>query len=733
MNKVDIYVNGVRLDVFQDEEISINLSVQNVQDISKVFTDFTQGFTVPATAANNAIFQHYYRSDIDSSELTQNTLLNGESLFLSYKFRVLKDGGIVEAEGCCVDALDELGGSYVSTSSAVAFDGRLRQEARIEINSLPFRTGVIELENVQLKGTEPYAYTLTFYGDVVTLTDLFGEDYLYDLDFSIYDHPYTSEAIYERLTTDTNAPLFYPLMSPVKNWYYQSGSGAGADNENNIAHREGGEGQQRRGIRYYELKPALKVYTIIETIGTKYGITFTGEFVNTIPFQDLSLWLHRKEGYMYENQPNAMTYQKIDFQTRTGIYFNLANDTFDIPADFGSDAGTYEFSVNVTTLSQEANFAIYVNGGYRTSKVVTSTGTFSFVGLRLQDGDRISLRVKTQDNSTPLTYRVATWGMVFNPDAPVAPFSLGTASMTSSATITVTVRVSELMPEIKVKDFLAGVLKMYNMVIVPTTSNTFLLQPLDGWYAAGTDQNYQNYLDITEYTVDRPPLYKEIEFKYQPTEQILGFQYQQTNDVGFGDLNTTFIFDGEELLIEVPFECPLFERLTDQHPPTSLTNIVVYKSITTDANEDGVFNPYLGAPVLFYGYFDDYDLSTNSLTFVNADGTHEQVLTAWYANTSNRYSSAADSYSICFGGDIDPFHFESVNQSLYYTQWADYITDLYSKRRRVYNVEAVLPIGKIITLNLQNAIIWNGTKYLINNVSLNMTTGKATFELLNVV
>jgi hypothetical protein len=118
--------------------------------------------------------------------------------------------------------------------------------------------------------------------------------------------------------------------------------------------------------------------------------------------------------------------------------------------------GTFEFSVTVTALTQDANFAIYVNGGYRTSKVVTSTGPFSFVGVILQDGDRISLRVKTQDNTTPLTYRVTPWSMVFNPNAPVAPFSFGTASMSASATITAEVRVSELMPEIKVKDFLAG-------------------------------------------------------------------------------------------------------------------------------------------------------------------------------------------------------------------------------------------------------------------------------------
>jgi hypothetical protein len=428
---------------------------------------------------------------------------------------------------------------------------------------------------------------------------------------------------------------------------------------------------------------------------------------------------------MYQDQPNAATYQKINFQTRTGTYFDLDNDTFDL-----TSLGVYSFTVFVNNLNVEANLALFVNGAYRSSIVLptsavgtTITSQFFFAAA----GDRLSLRIKSNQNSTALTYRFTSWAMDLFPST-----SLGSASMSSTATISTLVRVSELMPEIKVKDFLAGVLKMYNMVIVPTTSTSFLLQPLDDWYADGADKDFQEYLDITQYVVNRPPLYKEIEFKYQPTEQILGFQYQQTNNVGFGDLNTNFDFDGEELLIEVPFECPLYERLTDQHDD-SLTNVLVYKSITSDANEDGTFNPYLGAPILFYGYFDDYDLTDNPIGFVNSDGTHERVDIAWYSNTSNRYASAGASFSICFGGDIDPFHLQSVNRSLYYTEYSNYITDLYSKQRRVYNVEAVLPIGKIITLNLQNAIIWNNTKYLINNVSLNMTTGKATFELLNVV
>jgi hypothetical protein len=711
MNKVDIYVNGFRLDIFDDEQISINLSVQNVQDISKVFTDFTQGFTIPASPRNNEILQHYYNANITESIITTET--GGSPVWNSI--------------GITWNSWNTAWNSGASTTSVVnTFDGRLRQEARIEINSLPFRTGVIEVENVQLKGTEPYAYTLTFYGDVVTLVDLFGEDYLYDVDFSEFNHEYTDTVVFNKLTTNDDTGLFYPLCSPVKNWFYQSGSGAGANNENNIAHKTGGVGQ--RGIRYYELKPALKVQSILNAIAAQYGITFTGSFLSATPFVDLSLWLHRFEGYLFSGG-NDIEWQLINFNRTTGggTEFNLTTETWNVV-----DTDFYQLEVTITNVGAAYEIGLFINGILVSSVSNAAHGassvTHTFIGLGFYAGDAVQLFIRP---STPVSfnYRVDDYEAI---DASTSTKRFE-VDQTTSATYSFQVVVQDIMPEIKVKDFLTGILKMYNMVIVPTTSTSFLLQPLEDWYAAGTAQNYQTYLDITEYVVNRPPLYREIEFKYQETQAIIGFQYLQTNNVGFGDLNNTFNFDGDEFLIEVPFECPLFERLTNQANGV-LTNVLVYKSITSEANEDGIFNPYLGAPVLFYGYFDNYDLEeTNPLTFVNADGSHEQVNIAWYANTSNRYQSAASSHAITFGADIDPYHLQSVNQSLYNNEWSNYITDLYAKARRVYNVEALLPIGKIITLNLQNAIIWNNTKYLINNVSLNMTTGKASFELLNVV
>jgi hypothetical protein len=587
---------------------------------------------------------------------------------------------------------------------------------------------VIEVEGVQLKGTEPYAYTLTFYGDVVNMSDLFGEDYLYDLDFSGYNIDYTDGNVFNGLTSEVFGELFFPLMSPVKNWIYDSGSGSGAHSETNIAYHTGGGHGSAHGINYYELKPALKVTAVLDAIEAKYGITFTGSFLSAVPFVDLSLWLHRFEGYLFAGG-NDINWQLINFNRNTGSgsQFNLTTDTWTVPDD-----APYDLQITIANASENYEIGVFSNGVFEAALLQdahpASSLTLTIPSLIFNTGAQVQLFIRPQV-ATSMTYQVTDYSGVDSITA-TSEFSV---DQTASATYSFTLVVSDLMPEIKVRDFLAGILKMYNMVIVPSSPTSFLLQPLEDWYAAGTDVNYQTYFDITEYAVNRPSLYREIEFNYQDTEQILGYEYQRLNNTGFGDLRNVFQFDGDDFTVEVPFECPLFERLTDLDT-SSLTNVLVYKSITSEANEDGTFNPYLGAPIVFYGYFDDYDISSNPVSFIDADGTTERIVEgAWYANTSNRYQSAGASHSICFGADIDPYHLQSVSRSLYNNEWSNYITDLYNAKRRIFQLDAVLPVGKILTLDLKNAIVWNNNKYIVNSAQVNMTTGKATFELLNVV
>ena len=64
MLDVKIYIEGQRVDLFKDENISIKSTVKDISDISKVFTDFSKSFTVPASKNNNLLFEHWYNADI---------------------------------------------------------------------------------------------------------------------------------------------------------------------------------------------------------------------------------------------------------------------------------------------------------------------------------------------------------------------------------------------------------------------------------------------------------------------------------------------------------------------------------------------------------------------------------------------------------------------------------------------------------------------------------------------
>jgi len=46
---IDIYIGDDLVDMFSDENVEVNSSIANVQDITKNQTDYTKTFTVPAS------------------------------------------------------------------------------------------------------------------------------------------------------------------------------------------------------------------------------------------------------------------------------------------------------------------------------------------------------------------------------------------------------------------------------------------------------------------------------------------------------------------------------------------------------------------------------------------------------------------------------------------------------------------------------------------------------------
>ena len=61
------------------------------------------------------------------------------------------------------------------------FDHNIRRDAYIEIDLTTFRRGKISLEKSEVKDNQPYSYQITFYGDITSIKDKFGEEKLQDL------------------------------------------------------------------------------------------------------------------------------------------------------------------------------------------------------------------------------------------------------------------------------------------------------------------------------------------------------------------------------------------------------------------------------------------------------------------------------------------------------------------------------------------------------------------------
>jgi hypothetical protein len=668
MNRVDLYIDGQKVDFFEQESIELTMSVQNVKDISKVFGDFSKSFTLPASPNNNAVFKHYYNVDVS--------------------------GG---------------------------FNANTRTDAFIEVNNNVLRSGVVELEGVQLKNLQPHAYKVSFYSKTTALKDLFGEDTLNDLDLSSYDHTYNDTNIVTGLNgyvSGTDSSIIYPLISPVANWYYDSGGGPTSHEPNNISYHNG---HNEHGVFYYDLKPAVKLQKILDAIETKYGVTFNSDFFDSADFGKLFMWCHRRAGYMFKDQANGFTPQVINFtQSATGDY-DLATQKYTVTAEQEADLRV-RYVMNST---DDFKVQIYINDALFSERSHSGNVTNVTIDLGVRDiGDTIQFRFSPPNDWDASSVSINTTTFFLEYDDESSWQEADTVGRLAAQSITSEVVVADQMPEQKVADFLSSLIKMFNLVLVPTSSTAYDVEPLDDWYAEGSTYDITSYTNIEEVGINRPSLYKRVSYSFNETEAILGEEYRLQNDVGYGDLRADFEFDGDEFEVEVGFDHMLFERLSDQNGG-ALTTIGVGKSITRE------LEPYIGSPLIFY--VPAALRGTDTFSYIDMTDSENSKTDFWLVGNVNSSTAASVTQTINFGTEVDPYLLQGFGQSLYSTYWKDYITDLYDVQRRLFSFRAQLPVRVMLDLKTNDKLTILERNYIINSVTMNLATGEAQLELLNDV
>ena len=537
MQKLQLYIEGQRIDLFKDENVSLTQSIKNVKDISKIFTDFSKTFSVPASKENNKVFKHYYNYDI-------------------------------------------VGG----------FDARKKKSANIELNNLPFRDGKIKLEGVDLKNNKPHTYRITFFGNTVELKDLLGEDKLSALtSLTTLNTVYSIANIKAGLQLDpTTNDLIVPLITHTDRLIYDST--AGSDSVGNVAYESG----KYRGVEWSELKYALRLQTIIEAIETQYSITFSDDFfVDTNePFYNLFMWLHRKKGDVANiGSVNSLivsgwTPASYDYDTSTQIsassLFVDGGEAFYVSANLKLYPTTgVDYSVSVF----KDGIQVFDSG------TVSGNTVFSKVDWFSGDGT-YTVYISSSSN---VFFTSIIWDGTYDDGALQYNFSYTNSSY--QHTNQFTFDITQQIPEMKVIDFLSGVFRMFNLTAY-FENNVIIVKTLDSFYSGGSSYDITKYVDVDKSSVNLALPFREINFQHEDTKTFLAAQHKQRFAKAWGlteyEAETTGL-DGSIYNIKTPFAQMKYERLIDLN--TDVAKTVQYGYFVDDNQESYFGKPLVFYPI----------------------------------------------------------------------------------------------------------------------------------------
>lgn len=656
MNKVILYIKDTygdyqKVDLFDDETISVTSKIQDIKDVSKVFTDFSQSFTLPASKTNNKIFAHFYDYFID---------------------------GQTESDG----------------SQVGVFDARSKKDAIIEINYIPFRRGKIFLNGVKMKDNKPYAYNITFFGNTVNLKDLFSDDKLQALDWlNNFNHSWDNATVKNGFTTGlsttigsstkTNA-IIYPLITPTKRLFYDSSNNNSSTLTGNISYDAGGGGVHLRGVEYTDLKPAVKLEYIIEAIEDKYGIQFTDDFFgssSTSVLDGLYMWLSREKGKISAANPesilNNFTYSSgdllSDFYPSGEVYFEdsgaLTNSNLNLTKYrsfyyFGAQTyyNDFQFTVFVTpdVASSSQSYSVKMIDTLNNNEVLQESSDLtgnSTVALLLDGREASSSRqysiqfIISSDTGFSSSQEVVITERIKQLPTGATYESFTTVYDADDIDTSFDIVLTDRVPDITVYDFMTGLFKMFNLTayyvddVSDSDFGKIRVLPLDEFY----DDNPQifditKYVDSSQTDIDATIPFSEIDFNYKDPKTLLMLQHKEKFNEIFGDseYSPQDVDRGKPYKVELPFEHLKFERLEDE----DTGNLTPYQwgysagdNFKPDADATpptGDYDSVLTAPILFYGI--RTVVSSTPLSWLEGS-THDELLSYWMPSNASEVVS----------------------------------------------------------------------------------------------
>ena len=665
MTSVEIYIKiGTefkRIDLFKDEKISLTSSVQNINDLSKVFTDYTQSFTIPASKNNNLIFNYWNESGIN-------------------------DG----------------------------FDQRIRYDAIIELNTIPFKKGQIQIEKCNEKNNRIESYSITFYGKVKQLKDLFKEDKLTNLDYTSITHAYNGTEVINRINGTTTDDVYYPIVGNQHKYSFADGRA----NDISIG------GSLAKSVEFNDLFPAIPVSKVFEFIENKYNITFTSSLFDSSYWTELYLYCKNIE--KFTNYSNAVI---IDWDSVNNTFpeLNLTTNKYYLKWTFEDDITNVLYqktTVGITPTNVNIKYKLimriydnpaFANGSiYKIFDNLIGVNSLLVLDTLKEDSTFANYTFEIQSEES-MTFDAEMHNIKYDNTLVLYQIRIGySATMNTISNI----NIGAVVPDIKVIDFFNGIIKLFNLTIIATSETSFNLEPLEFFYSYGKYIDINNYVINDSVDLERTKLFKKLTFTHEKSDNIINNFFRNTFNRGFdyGDLIYQDDLSNESANYEIktPFEDVMWEKTTG------------YDFITTTLIDKDL-KPYKPKPILMYKnglqYIDPRFRVFNGSSYIGVQ---------YYQRFSNELFINNDIASLNFTAENSSWiNSQTANNSLFQLWYKNYISALYDIRCRIIKLKAIIPIPMLSDIKLNDKLIYKDKKYIINTFTTDLTTGEVDLELIS--
>lgn len=731
--------NFYLLDIDPDENINLKLTVRDLNDLTKIFSPFTQSFNIKATDKNKIL------CGFVGNEKIQRVNNTGE------------------------------------------FD------AMIYISGFLFQSGILTFDESDYEKQDQKSFKTNFSSNLTSLSEKLGDTTIQDL-FDLADPKLnitwnkltfanTMKSI-SKVTLANGIDFKYgtPFVSNKRVWTYDETNLSTVDN---IAFKLSRTPDTVNQIEFTEVRPAVNYMAIMEHLLFKIGVPVTCPLFSEPQLKDLFVWCNSENLIV----PDASAFPLMSYQPITMLNYLRYRDSnavalpnnpkwqitgggasgvFKIKrnTDFGEPGGWSDgFDVSLTFNGLTSLDA----SGTKIKVILKNATTNVIIDSQEITNDIYSFRIIDQRDGTgmldgagelyikfeiyPIT--LLSWSTIefkviekFNYTRKVSWINRTAKSYYSFTAINNTLSSSlggnvinlvTVLPKMKCIDFLSSFFKTFNIMVVSTGLNDQSMYWLTHDNLKETNKPYSKrivdytpYTDVSSFTKKKGNQYNQYLFSHFASKY---YDSKYGDGTYFGSLTYPPIAPAKPTKFEVKTGYSILKQAyTFVHPSTAKTCLAFENDAPTVLDNGGNrYKPVFEEFTLFY--LQQKDLGINFLS-IESTPTQNAKLTG-ILEASFKCSNGK---TLSFGADA------LGNDSLYLNYYDDFIELLLSPNTYKTEFNLNLPANEIFlnfaNLNqnenniptgfrAQNEIIIGEQRYYLLDSQIDLTTGKSKLTLLN--